>query len=105
MKLQALFLAIPLLVAANPLAMPEALPEAHALAEPIAEPGPEVLARRAALRARAAHTCKLTGSNVKYRRCPSTDDKKCPAVGEYGAKGTKVSFKCYTTGGSVNGDT
>ena len=93
MKLQALFLLLPLLAAASP------------LAEPIAEPGADMLAERAALRARASHTCALTGSNVKYRKCPSTDDKKCPAVGEYGAKGTKVSFKCYTTGGSVNGNT
>lgn len=113
MKLQTLFLIFPLLAAANPLAAPEALPEPDALAEPIAEPVAEAIAepaadavaRRAALVARAAQTCALTGANVKYRKCPSTDDKKCPAIGEYGAKGTKVSFKCFTTGSSVKGDT
>ena len=105
MKLQALLLVIPLLAAANPLAAPEAEAVAEPVAEPIAEPVANPAAEApAALRKRAARTCALTGANVKYRKCPSTDNKKCPAIGEYGAKGTKVSFKCYTTGGSVNGN-
>ena len=101
MKLHALLLALPLLAAANPLAAPE--PEA--VAEPIPEPAPARAgssgAGAAALSPRA---CALTGSNVRYRKCPSTNSKKCPAVGEYGAKGTKVSFKCWTTGSTVNGN-
>lgn len=96
MKLQTFLILFPLLVAANPLAAPEARPAPDALAEPVAEPVAEVVDRRAALMVRAAHTCALTGSNVRYR--------KCPAIGEYGKKGTKVSFKCYTTGGSVGGN-
>lgn len=107
MKLHALLLALPLLAAATPLAAPEAEavaePLAEAFAEPVANPNPAAEAA-AALRKRAARTCALTGANVKYRKCPSTNSKKCPAIGEYGAKGTKVSFKCWTTGDPVNGN-
>ena len=103
MKLQALLLVLPLLAAANPLAAPEAEAMAEAIAEPVAEPAANPAAEAAAIQARAV-TCALTGSNVKYRKCPSTDSKKCPAIGEYGAKGTKVSFKCWTSGDPVNGN-
>ena len=101
MKLQALLLAFPLLAAANPLAAPEA----EAVAEPVANPNPAAEAA-AALRASAAgpRKCALTGSNVRYRKCPSTNPKKCPGLGEYGAKGTEVYFKCWTTGDPVNGN-
>jgi hypothetical protein len=51
-----------------------------------------------------AQTCAITGSNVKHRKCPHVDDKKCPASGEY-QKGNKVKFLCWTTGDSVGGNT
>jgi hypothetical protein len=89
MKFHLTLLALPLLAIANPLAEPEPLP-----------------LQRAGLTGSAAgaRTCKLTGSDVKYRKCPSTDNKKCPALGQYGKKGTSVKFLCYTTGSVVKGN-
>ena len=114
MKLSLTLLALPLLALANPVAVPDAAAEPEALAgpEPVAEADVAIRAdqdRRfqaatANTLQKRARTCALTGSNVRYRKCPSTDPVKCPGVGEYGAKGTKVSFTCYTTGSSVNGD-
>ena len=109
MKFQPFLLALLPLITANPIADPDALadPNPNPLPAPVADadalPEAEIEAR--ALRssgALAARTCKLTGSDVKYRRGPG---KNYEAVGQYGAKGTKVSFKCYTTGGSVGGNT
>jgi hypothetical protein len=72
-----------------------------ALASPVAEPEPEPyfdIEKRSV-------TCALTGSNVKYHRSP---DSNSDAIGEFGAKGTKVPFSCYTfgtgSGGTVNGN-
>jgi hypothetical protein len=89
MKLTATLLALvlPLTVHANPITSPDAAPAA--------EP--------AALEARNL-SCRITGDGVRYRRCPSTTDPNCDAVGQY-AKGTVVKFTCYNDhGSSVHGD-
>lgn len=67
-----------------------------ALASPVPEPE-----QGAAQIEKRAVTCALTGSNVRYRQKPSTS---ATADGQFGAAGTKVSFSCYTSGTSVNGD-
>ena len=115
MKLAFTLLTLPLFVIANPVAAPDAVAEPEPVAIP--EPAPEadvstsadynrrLQAAAAGTLEKRAVTCALTGSNVRYRKCPSTDSKKCPAIGQYGAAGTKVAFSCYTTGSSVNGNT
>jgi hypothetical protein len=90
MKFQLALLVLPFLAIANPLAEPEPEPEPQRLSLNGDTRGPR--------------TCKLTGSDVRYRKCPSTNSKRCPALGQYGKKGTKVKFVCYTTGSSVNGN-
>lgn len=100
MKFHFALLALPLLAIANPLANPEPEPQP----EPLPAPLPLPLQRAAVQAGKASRTCKLTGSDVKYRKCPSTDGKKCPALGQYGKKGTKVAFKCWTFGKSVKGN-
>jgi hypothetical protein len=47
---------------------------------------------------RRSYTCTMTGSDVKYHTKP---DQNSPAPGQYGAKGTKVTFVCWTAGGEV----
>lgn len=82
-------LLLPLTVYANPISSPDA--------RPAAEP--------AALEARDLSCRITTGDGVRYRRCPSTTDPSCDAVGQY-AKGTVVKFTCYNDhGSSVHGDT
>lgn len=103
MKLQLALLLLPLLAIAKPLAEAEAKGEAQPQPEALPLSLPEL---RSSLRARASgpRTCATTGSNVRYRKCPSTDDKKCPAIGEFGKKGTEVTLECWTVGTKVNGD-
>ncbi|KAL9123863.1 MAG: hypothetical protein Q9217_006749, partial [Psora testacea] len=103
MKFQLALLALPLLAVANPLASSDAPALPSAVPEP--EPLPEPEVRGGDVNAfKKATTCALTGSDVRYRKCPDTNDKKCPALGQYGKKGTKVAFQCYTTGKPVNGN-
>lgn len=104
MKFQLALLALPLLAIANPLAEPEPNPVPEALAEAFPEPLP-LPALRSSLQTGGLgpRTCKLTGSDLKYRKCPSTNNKKCKAIGQYGKKGTKVALKCWTVGSTVNG--
>lgn len=49
--------------------------------------------------AKRSTTCALTGSDVRYHVAPSV---KSSAPGQFGAKGTKVAFTCWTEG--INGD-
>ncbi|KAI1852461.1 hypothetical protein JX265_011095 [Neoarthrinium moseri] len=86
MKTSFVLALLPLLAFANP--VPEAKPE----------PKPEVEGAQIEKR---ATTCALTGSDVKYRQRPTTDS---PADGQFGAKGTEVSFSCWTTGETINGN-
>jgi hypothetical protein len=71
-----------------------------ALATPVAEPETE-----AAPIEKRSVTCALTGSDVRYHTQPNTGS---PAMGQFGATGTKVSFSCYTIGtgstGTFDGD-
>ncbi|MCJ1249402.1 hypothetical protein MMC30_006626 [Trapelia coarctata] len=57
------------------------------------EPGTKTLSARSA-------RCTITADGVRYRTCPRTS---CTAVGQYPI-GTVLTFSCYTTGTTVNGD-
>ena len=92
MKFQVDLLVLTLLAIANPLADPDPEPLPAAARPP---PEPADLGPR---------TCKLTGEDLKYRKCPSTDNKKCPALGQYVKRGTLVALKCYTYGSNVKGN-
>lgn len=48
-------------------------------------------------------TCSVRGTGVRYRRCPSTDNRRCPAIGQY-RNGQRVTFVCITTGTPVFGN-
>ena len=68
------------------------LAHASPLTESKPAPAPVDLEKRAV-------TCHTTGSNVKYCRGPRTS---CDAVGQYGAKGTRVSVTCFNRGERIN---
>ena len=79
-----------------------------ALAAPVAEPEAQAMEAKSAIQARGlaqlekrSVTCKTTTANLKYHTKPSTSS---PAVGEFGAKGTKVTLVCYVGGSDVSGD-
>lgn len=48
-------------------------------------------------------TCTILGDGVRYRKCPSTNTKKCPAIGQY-RKGQRVTFTCGRKGTVVKGN-
>lgn len=102
MRFQLALLALPFLA----MAYPQGSTDAPALptAEPVPQPPSEPASLRSGVAGAGPITCALTGSDVRYRTCPSTDNKKCPAVGQYGPAGTKVAFKCFTYGESVYGN-
>jgi len=113
LRLFALLIIILLPILANPLPDPESntdsLPAPEAIADPTtdiaaltaakalvpkdAEPGTKILEVRSAL-------CTIVTDGVRYRTCPRTS---CPAVGQY-PKGTVLTFICYKTRTTVNGN-
>jgi hypothetical protein len=43
--------------------------------------------------AKRAVTGTVTASALKHRQCPHTDDKKCPADGQF-SKGARIQIRC-----------
>lgn len=48
-------------------------------------------------------TCTITGNPTRYRKCPSTNSKKCPVMGHY-QKGQRVTFTCARKGEVFRGN-
>ena len=92
-----ILLSLPLLTLANPLPAESTPDHDTKYFYPIHSSDPAYLLEKRAI------TRPLTGSNVRYRKCPSTDANRCPGIGESGPAGTKVAFVCYTLGSKVGG--
>lgn len=48
--------------------------------------------------------CKITGDALRYRRCPASNDKKCPALGQYPNE-HPVKIQCKVKGEKVKDTT